>query len=182
MRISAFFKNIFSDETPEEKIVTKQELDRKIKTKTVLVTPDVITKIFKFFVNREDVERICLLIGRVVGEFLLIENVYCCPDTIKATAFEATVPAKCFSEASKISDGNYIVGLSHSHVGGVHVFMSEKDRQVQNSFQVLFSDSVSLVMNPFADDGVKFSFYRIHDGNMKKLDFKYVVKQDENQT
>ena len=74
MRISTLLKNIFSDETAEEKVVIKEELDYKIKNKMILVNPDVIAKIFKFFVSRKNVEGACLLRGRIYKEeYLLID-------------------------------------------------------------------------------------------------------------
>ena len=173
MRVSTLIKNVFSDMTPEVTIVTKEELNRKIKTKTVLIDPEVIAKLFKFFVNRGNIEGTALLRGKICGEYLLIKDAYCCHDS-EGTSTNAVADTKYFSKASKIDDGNYIVGLSHSHVGGIPVFMSGTDQTTQKDFQAMFSDSIALVMNPFGQDGITFKFYRFEDGSLKQVRYGYL--------
>lgn len=175
MRVSTLIKNVFSDMTPIVKIVTKEELERKIKTRTVLIDPEVIAKLFVFFAGRGNIEGVALLRGKICGEYLVIKDAYCCHDS-RASSVDARVDAKCFVEASQVNDGDYICGLAHSHVGGVPVFMSSTDEKIQKDLQVLFSDCVGLVMNPFAKDGIDFKFYRLdpEDDSVKKIEYGYL--------
>ncbi|MBN2065861.1 MAG: hypothetical protein JW771_03525, partial [Candidatus Thermoplasmatota archaeon] len=116
MRISTLIKNVFNDDlTPTVTIVTKEELDKKIKTKMVLIDPEVVAKLFKFFVSRGDVEGTGLLRGQICGEYLLIKDTYLCKDA-KGTSTDAIADTPSFGEASKKKDGNHVVGLAHSHV------------------------------------------------------------------
>lgn len=178
MRVGTLIKNVFSDMTPEVKIVSKEDLDKKIKTKTVLIDPEVIAKLFRFFVSRGNVEGTALLRGEICGEYLLIKDAYCCHDS-EGTSTNAIADTKYFTEASKIDDGNYIVGLSHSHVGGIPVFMSGTDQKTQKDFQAMFSDSIALVMNPFTKDGICFRFYRFEDGAIKQVNYGYLGCKNE---
>jgi hypothetical protein len=173
------FKNVFSDDlTPVVKIVTKEELERKIKTNTVLIDPEVVIKLFKFFVSRGNVEGVGLLRGQICGEYLLIKDVYLCKDA-KGTSTSAIADTPSFSEVSKIKDGNQVVGLSHSHVGSIPVFMSGTDKATQKDFQAIFSDSISMVMNPFTPDGICFRFYRFEDGSIKQIRHGYLGCKNE---
>ena len=179
MRISTLFKNVFNDDlTPEVKIVTKEELDRKIKTRTVLIDPEVIAKLFKFFVSRGNVEGAGLLRGQICGEYLLIRDVYLCKDA-KGTSTNAIADTPSFSESSKIKDDNHVVGLSHSHVGSIPVFMSGTDKATQKDFQAMFPDAIALVMNPFTSDGICFRFYRFEDGSIKQVRHGYLRCKNE---
>ncbi|MBN1861680.1 MAG: hypothetical protein JW840_09500 [Candidatus Thermoplasmatota archaeon] len=175
MRVSTLVKNVFS-ETMEfiPQVVTKKALANQVKTNMVLVDPDVIAKLFKFFVSKGNVEGTSLLRGTICGTYLLVKGAHCCED-LKATPISASVGTQFFNEASEIDDGNYVVGLAHSHVGSVPVFMSEPDQRTQKGFQALFSDAVALVMNPFMPDGVCFRFYRIEEGKAKQLPHGFLV-------
>ena len=179
MRICTLLKNVFNDDmTPTVKIVTKEELDKKIKTKSVMIDPEVVIKLFKFFVGRENVEGAGLLRGQICGEYLLIRDVYLCKDA-KGTSTRAIADTPSFFEVSKIKDGNHVVGLAHSHVGSVPVFMSGTDQDTQKSFQSMFSDSISMVMNPFTPDGICFRFYRFEDGSIKQVRHGFLRYKNE---
>lgn len=178
MRVSTLIKNVFSDTAPEVTVVTKEELDRKIKTKIVLIDPNVIMKLFRFFVNMGSVEGTALLRGKILGEYLVIMDAYCCHNS-QGTSTSAIADTRCFSEASKIRDGNYVVGMAHSHVGGIPVFMSSTDRATQKDFQAMFSDAVSMVMNPFTPDGICFRFYRFENGSIRQVRHGYLRCEDE---
>ena len=181
MRVSTLIKNVFNDDmAPEVRIVTKEEINKRIKTKMVLIEPEVITKLFTFFVNKGDIEGTALLRGEILGEFLLIKDVYYCQKS-EGTSVDAVADTQSFIEASNIDDGNYIVGLAHSHVGGVPVFMSPTDRATQKDFQAMFSDSIALVMNPFFQDGIKFRIYRFdEEDDLKEIPHGYLVGDNEN--
>jgi hypothetical protein len=164
--------------TPTVKIVTKEELDKKIKTKSVLIDPEVVVKLFKFFVSRGNVEGAGLLRGQICGEYLLIRDVYLCKDA-KGTSTSAIADTVSFSEVSKIKDGNSIVGLSHSHVGNIPVFMSGTDKDTQKDFQSMFSDSISMVMNPFTPNGICFRFYRFEGDTIKQIPHGFLRCKNE---
>ena len=179
MRISMLFKNVLNDDmTPTVKIITKEELDRKIKTKSVLIDTEVVIKLFKFFVSRGNVEGAGLLRGQMCGEYLLIKDVYLCKNT-KGTSTSAIADTPSFSEVSKIKDGNQVVGLAHSHVGTIPVFMSGTDKATQKDFQSMFSDSIAMVMNPFTPDGICFRFYRFEDGSIKQIRHGFLRYKNE---
>jgi hypothetical protein len=179
VRISTLLKNVFNDDmTPTVKIVTKEELDKKIKTKSVLIDTEVVIKLFKFFVSRGNVEGAGLLRGQMCGEYLLIKDVYLCKNA-KGTSTSAIADTPSFSEVSKIKDGNQVVGLAHSHVGTIPVFMSGTDKTTQKDFQAMFSDSISMVMNPFTPDGICFRFYRFEDDSIKQVPHGFLRCKNE---
>jgi len=175
MRVSTLIKNVFSDMTPIVRIVTKEELEKQVKTKTVLIDPEVLAKLFVFFANKGNIEGTAILRGQILSTFLLIKDAVCCLDS-KGSSFDARVDTKYFVEASKINDGNYICGVAHSHVAGVKVFMSGTDEQIQKDIQVLFPDAVGLIMNPFTKDGIDFKFYRLDldDDSVEQVEYGYL--------
>ncbi len=72
-----------------------------------------------------------------------------------------------------------MIGLAHSHVGNVPVFMSGLDQETQRDFQAMFSDAISMVMNPFTPDGICFRFYRFVDGSIKQVPHGYLRCKNE---
>jgi len=174
----SFVRGIGESMAPKVIIVTREELQRKIKTKMVLIDTGVVSRLFEFFVSRGNIEGTALLRGRIIGEYLVIKDAYCCRNS-EGTSTSAVTDAGCFAEASKIKDGNYIVGSAHSHVGGIPVFMSTPDRKTQRDFQAIFSDAVSMVMNPFTPDGICFKFYRFENGTLKQLRYGYLRDGNE---
>jgi len=178
MRISPLVKKIFSDDLIEVETVTEQELKRGIKTKKVLVDVCVITKAFQFFAGKRYVEGVCLLKGKICGEYLLIADVYCCHNA-KATSTHVKIPLESFSKASEIEDENYICGWGHSHPG-FKTFMSGTDEATQMDFQALFPDAVAMVMNPFSKNGIEFKFFRYNEsGHLERIKYDYLVSGDE---
>lgn len=178
MRFNPLVKKIFSDDLIEIEIVTEQELEKRIKTTKLLVEVSVIAKTFQFFSSKGDTEAICLLLGKISGEYLLVSDVFCCHNA-KATSTNVIIPPESFAKASEINDGNYIIGWSHSHPK-FRVFMSGTDEATQIDFQNLFPDSVAMVMNPFGKNGIEFKFFRYNeDGRLEKLNYDYMVSRDE---
>ncbi|MFA5102742.1 MAG: hypothetical protein WC525_06270 [Candidatus Thermoplasmatota archaeon] len=177
MRISSLVKNTFCDMTPTVKIITKAELERKIKTKKVLIDVNAVTKIFGFFASRGNIEAVCLLQGRLCGEYLLIKDAHLCTNA-KATSVHVTIPTESFAEAAADANGNYVIGWAHSHPGFA-VFMSPTDEATQKDFQALFSDAVAMVMNPFSAQGIEFKFFRYHDGKLEKMKYDFLVSRDD---
>lgn len=178
MRVSTLFKNVFSEPPQPIKVVSKKELNRMVKTKTVLIDPKVIAKLFQFFISRGNIEGVSILRGQISGEYLLVMDTLNC-DASMGTFTNAVAGTKYFSEASEIDDGNYVVGLAHSHVGKIPVFMSGTDQTTQQDFQSIFPDAVSLVMNPFTAEGISFKFYRFDGGTIKELTYGYLRDEDE---
>jgi len=163
--------------TPKVKIITKAELARKIKTKKILIDVNAVSKIFGFFASHGNMEAVCLLQGKLCGEYLLIKDAYLCSNA-EATQIHVTIPPESFLEATKENNGNFIVGWSHSHPG-FSVFMSPTDEATQKDFQSLFSDAVAMVMNPFSRDGIEFKFFRYNEGRLEKIQYDYLVSRDE---
>ena len=174
MRISTLFNNVFSEDlTPEVKIVTREEIARKIKTKRVLIDPEVIIKLFKFFVSRGNIEGTSILRGQMCGEYLLITDAYLCKHA-EGTPTSAIADIPSFEKASQTKDGKIVVGLAHSHVGSIPVFMSGTDQKTQKDLQTIFSDAISMVMNPFTPDGICFRFYRFENGSLRQVPYGYL--------
>lgn len=174
MRFTDIKNKIFPNDLTNIEIVKKQELDKRIKTKKVLLALDAFTKSLNYFISKGRTEAICLLRGRVCGEYLLVSDVFCCPDA-KATYSSVKIPEKSFVEAGDIKDNNYIIGWSHDHPG-FKVFMSGTDRATQTDFQALFPDAVAMVMNPFSKNGIDFKFFRYNEnGDLKKLKYDFLV-------
>lgn len=178
MRVGAIFKNVFTEPKKPIEVVSKREIERRVKTNTVLIDPKVMAKLFKFFISRGNVEGASILRGQISGEYLLILDTLNCNTSVGSFA-NAEAGIKYFNKASEIDDGNYVVGLAHSHVGEIPVFMSGTDQTTQKDFQSMFPDAVSLVMNPFTTDGISFKFYRFDGEQIKELTYGYLRDEDE---
>lgn len=178
MRFIDIKNKFFPNDLIDIEIVSKQELDKRIKTKKVLLDVDAFTKALNFFISKGRVEAICLLRGRISGEYLVIGDVFCCVDA-KSSPTSVKIPLKSFVEASEIDDGNYVTGWCHDHPN-FQVFMSGIDKRTQKDFQALFPDAVAMVMNPFSKNGIDFKFFRYNeDGELKKLKHDFLVSGNE---
>jgi proteasome lid subunit RPN8/RPN11 len=178
MRFNPLVKKIFSDDLIEIEIVTEKEIEKRIKTTKLLVNINVIAKTFRFFSSKGDTEAVCLLIGKISGEYLIVSDIFCCHNA-KATSTNVKIPPESFCKALENNDGNYIIGWSHSHPN-FRVFMSGTDLKTQTDFQNLFPDAVAMVMNPFGKNCIAFKFFRYNeDGDLKTLKYDYMVSGDE---
>lgn len=179
MRLSPLVKKVFSNNQVEIETVTKQELERSIKTKKVLVDVNAITKAFQFFTSKGYNEGICLLRGRYCAEYLLVSDVFLCHKA-KATSTHVKIPSESYTKASEINDGNYTCGWGHSHPG-FKTFISKTDEATQKDFQAFFPDAVALVMNPYAKNGIEFKFFRYEDSDKhpNEIKYDYLVNRNE---
>lgn len=160
----------------EPKIVMEEEFDKKLKTKKVLIDADVLNKIFKYFLTKGREEAACLLRGMMAGEYLVIKDIHKCK---KATGTRTSIdiPPLEFCYADK-EDGYYTVGWVHSHVQ-LGVFMSRRDIETQRKyFQAFFPDAVAMVMDPLAETGIAFDFFREFNGRARKVDYEFLVRKD----
>jgi proteasome lid subunit RPN8/RPN11 len=179
MRFSPLVKKVFDDDLFEVDIITPTEFKRKIKTKKILIDVKVISKLFEFFANKGKKEGVALLIGHMEGSFLLVVDAYCCVNA-ESDPTNVKIPPESFTEAGNIIDGNYICGWCHSHPF-MSIFMSGNDRGTQFDFQSMFPDAIAMVMNPFANNGIDFSFFRFNEDNvLEKISYNYMVKGNEN--
>lgn len=160
----------------ESKVVVHEEFERKLKTKKVLIDVDVLSQIFKYFLSKGREEAACLLRGTMAAEYLVIKDIHKCK---KSTGTRATIdiPPTEFCDADK-GDRYYTVGWVHSHPQ-LGVFMSPRDVNTQRRyFQSFFPDAVAMVMDPLAETGIAFDFFRVFNGKARRVDYEFLVRRD----
>lgn len=158
--------------------VNAKEFKQSTKSKTVLVIPEVLSKLFLYAVSNSPKEMAALLIGNLQGEYLVISDIRNCKRS-KSTATSVEIDAEEMSEISNSLDkDSFVVGWAHSHPR-YGAFMSGYDLMVQKDFQNMFSDSVALVLDPFAWGNIEFSFFRLVDGKSKKMQYSFMVNENE---
>jgi len=169
---------IIENKVVGRKVITKNELRKKVKTNKILIDVNAFSEIMKYFISKGREEAACLLRGKIAGEYLVIWDIHKCEDS-KGTAATVRINPVEFTKANK-DDGYYVVGWAHSHPGYT-VFMSGTDRDTQLSMQGLFPDAVAMVMDPFHKDGVQFGFFRAEGRRVKEIDFAYLVERWKHQ-
>lgn len=151
------------------------ELNKTQKTKIIAVDPDIISEFSDFASSNPDIEVAGLLAGNMQGEFLVVYEIHNCLKS-KSTPASVEIDAEEMCEISrKLCKGNYLIGWAHSHVG-CGVFFSGMDIKVQKDFQNLFSDSVGLVIDPFKDGKAEYKFFRLVDGEVREMKYKFLVR------
>lgn len=159
------------------KTVDEIEFKKMPKSKKVLVKPEAIAKFLSYAASNHSREIASLLIGRLEGEYLVILDVRHCKKS-KGTASSVEISPEDMSEISESLDrGSFVVGWAHSHPN-FGTFMSSLDREVQGDFQNLFSDSIALVLDPFKNGKIEFNFYRLVDGEVKEIEYAFLVRNE----
>ncbi len=157
-------------------IVYEEEFRRRIKSKKVLVRPEVISEFFSFACSSPDREIAALLLGRLEGTYLLVESIRMCRRARSTSSHVEMDPGEIAEIAGSAEKGVYIVGWAHSHLG-CGAFMSEIDIRTQRDFQALFSDAVALIIDPLQKGKIEFAFFRVVNGKAKKVDHAFLVRR-----
>ena len=158
------------------RVVVRENPEEKFKTKRVLLDVDVLNRIFKYFLTKGQNEGACLLLGKIEGEFLVINDIHECKKSIGSRASIVIRPEEFFL-ADKGND-NLVIGWVHSHPD-LGVFMSSIDKDTQNRyFQAFFNEAVAMVMDPLSENGIEFNFFRVLNGNAINVDYQYLVRRN----
>lgn len=137
------------------------ELRRRPKTTDVLVTPSVVAGFLEKAASHRGHEVGSLLLGRIEGRFLVVEDQVFLQDVGTAASVDFT-PRDFENALEAAKGGQCVVGWAHSHPGH-GVFLSGTDVRHQAQSQELFPDYVALVMDPFRRQGVEYGFYRVEE-------------------
>lgn len=158
--------------------ITLEELDKKPKTDTVVVSKRLIALFFLKAAAYPDHEVGGMLRGRIDGRYLRITGMTLRddPGTKTHISFDLTD----YGDARQAcADDEMVAGWVHSHPGH-GVFLSSTDRRHQIQCQDLDPDSVALVMDPFQSDGIAFNFFRVTNGEATAL--PHIFVEEENGT
>ena len=154
--------------------VDEVEFKKSRKCKKILVRPEVVAEFLLYAASNPSREIASLLIGRLEGEYLVISDVRHCQRS-KGSAARVEISAEDMSEISDSLDrGSFVIGWAHSHPN-FGTFMSSLDKDVQRDFQNMFSDSIALVLDPFKNGKVEFSFFRLVNGEARKMDYAFLI-------
>lgn len=131
----------------------------------VVIYPSTLSKIIDFAGIDTRRESAGFLIGKIVGEELLITDSIMTKHTGTAAhvVVDNTEMAEIADELSTREENESIIGWWHSHPGMGAGFMSGTDTATQEKYQKLFPQAVALVIDP-----VKF----LQTGKIEDLDYK----------
>lgn len=138
--------------------VTRLQLSHARLTDAVLVRPSVIAEAIEFCAKHAKNEVAGLLIGRSRGRYVVVERLH----TIRRVGTSIAVdfhPEDFAAALKKVQPPEMIVGWFHSHPR-LGVFLSDTDILHQTQSQDQWPEYVALVMDPFSDEGIAFTFFR----------------------
>lgn len=144
--------------------------DKEPTTEKVVVDPLLLAKLMVHGARHPENEVGGLLLGRA-KDALYVEELVLLDRTGSQVELEFE-PEDYEQAADDAEDGQYIVGLAHTHPG-FGVFLSDTDVETQLNGQELFPGYVSLVMDPFQPDGVDLGFFRMSDGTQTNVNWEY---------
>nr|MDO8079777.1 Mov34/MPN/PAD-1 family protein [Candidatus Freyarchaeota archaeon] len=131
----------------------------------VVIYPSTLSKIIDFAGIELRRESAGFLIGKIVGEELLVTDSTMTKHTGTAghVVVDNTEMAEIADELSSRGENESIIGWWHSHPGMGAGFMSRTDTATQEKYQKMFPRAVALVIDP-----VKF----LQTGKIEDLDYK----------
>ncbi|MEM2146064.1 MAG: Mov34/MPN/PAD-1 family protein [Candidatus Jordarchaeaceae archaeon] len=153
----------------------------------VTIYPSTLSKIIDFAAIDLKKESAGFLIGKIVGEELLITDSTMTKHTSNAVhvIVDNTEMAEIADELSTSGENENIIGWWHSHPGMGARFMSGTDTATQEQYQKLFPHAVALVIDPvkFLQTGkiedLDYKCYTLINKNYKPLETKIADNQNE---
>lgn len=143
-------------------------------TDHVVVNPVVVAKVFVMQARRRQNEVGALLLGRIEGKSLFVEDIG--PFVVGSAAAVDFKPQDFENTLAKARPGQYIVGWAHGHPT-YGAFLSATDVRHQQEGQGLFPDYVALVLDPHRADGAHFQFFRVEDQRARHVEHSYGRKR-----
>jgi len=154
--------------------VSRAELVRTEQTKRITIQPRVLGDFLTRAAEHPWNEVAGLLLGRIHGSDLIIEDVVHVPELGSATRVRLS-NATYAQAAKKAAPGQRIVGWIHSHPGH-GVFLSSTDIATQSDGQAFFPDYAAIVMDPFHAEGAAYGFFRVKEGKARAMEYRYLVE------
>lgn len=158
------------------KVIYWNEFKKTIKSGNLLVNPKVIAKFFEHAASNPEVEKAGVLIGRFEGKSLVCDDMRPC---MRAESTAATVrlnPQEIIEIDKSLGRHEAIIGWAHAHPK-YGIFLSGTDKITQSGFQNMFADAIAMVLDPFSNNGrIDFGFFRLVDGECRKLDYTFLVE------